>query len=98
MLHRMSPHTKSNADTKKVKATTATAGAPPDIELMTPSEAAQFLKVSPRTLARWRMTGEGPAFTPLSPQAVRYVRTDLIKWLEGRVSMNTQQSADVLSA
>lgn len=75
-----------------------TSGTPLDIELMTPGEAAQFLKVSPRTLARWRMTGEGPAFTPLSPQAVRYVRADLIKWLEGRVSMNTQQSADILRA
>ncbi|WP_298325795.1 helix-turn-helix domain-containing protein [Asticcacaulis sp.] len=68
----------------------------PEIELVTPAEAAEYLKVSPRTLARWRITGDGPAFRALSPQVVRYDRASLRAWLEKRVSMNTLQSASLL--
>lgn len=48
--------------------------------LLTPAEAARFLRVSPSTLARWRCYGQGPGFVKV-PHAVRYRRTVLAGWL-----------------
>lgn len=46
----------------------------------TPDEAAGILKVSVRTLARWRSKGVGPRFVQVN-QVVRYVAADLDEWL-----------------
>jgi len=53
-----------------------------DDELLTETEAARVLKVSPRTLRRWRAVGEGPPWTRLGPRQVRYRRAALLRWLE----------------
>ena len=42
------------------------------------AEAAQYLRVSPRTLEKWRLTGEGPVFRRLGGgRAVRYALEEL---------------------
>lgn len=49
----------------------------------TTSEAAAFLALSPRTLDRYRATGEGPAFFRMGT-AIRYARSDLMEWAWAR--------------
>lgn len=46
------------------------------------TEAAQFLKVSPRTIEKWRITGEGPEFLRLGRRRVVYRPEDLESWAE----------------
>jgi len=47
--------------------------------------AANLLNLSVRTLQRWRSKGIGPQFVRLSTnRCVRYARSDLMNWLEGR--------------
>ncbi len=51
-------------------------------EVMTPQEAAAFLGVTDETLFRWRKDGFGPAYSQPNSRIVRYLRDDLISWLE----------------
>ena len=44
-------------------------------------QAAALLGLSPRTLERYRVTGEGPAFSKLG-RRVCYARTDIEGWAE----------------
>ncbi len=48
---------------------------------LTPSAAAEYLFVSPNTLANWRVLGQGPPFVKVG-RAVRYRRADLDAFLE----------------
>ncbi len=61
-------------------------------ELFTVSEAASFLKLSVTTLNRYRTTGAGPKYRKLG-RAVRYLRTDLMDWVEGKGQTSTTRSA-----
>ncbi|HAH66455.1 MAG TPA: DNA-binding protein [Rhizobiales bacterium] len=54
---------------------------PPDVELLTPKEAAQVLKSSESFLAKARMRGDGPRYRKLS-RSVRYLKADLLVWLK----------------
>lgn len=47
-----------------------------DSPMLTPDEAARFLALSPKTLARWRWAGRGPGFVKLG-SAVRYSQRQL---------------------
>lgn len=49
--------------------------------LLTPKEAAKFLRVSESFLAKARMRGDGPRYRKLS-RAVRYAMSDLLAWLK----------------
>jgi hypothetical protein len=49
--------------------------------LLTEAEAADFLKLSVRTLQAWRLRIAGPAFVHVG-RAIRYRRRDLIDWIE----------------
>ena len=51
-------------------------------------EAAAFLELSPRTLDRYRVTGEGPAFHKFGTR-VRYARADLEDWAAERRRTST---------
>jgi hypothetical protein len=51
----------------------------PDLELLTPKEAAGFLRLSESFLAKARMRGDGPRYRKLS-RSVRYLRADLLLW------------------
>ena len=55
---------------------------------MTCREAAAFLGLSPRSLDRWRVSGEGPAFRKFGG-SVRYARADLDAWADSRRRTST---------
>ena len=52
-------------------------------ELMTSDEVAEWIRVSPSTLCRWRQTGQGPRVLWLSATCPRYRRCDVEAWMEG---------------
>ena len=54
---------------------------PADLELLTPKEAAGFLRLSGSFLAKARMRGDGPRYRKLG-RSVRYLRADLLLWLK----------------
>lgn len=49
--------------------------------LLTAAEAAAYVNVSIRTLARWRAAGSGPVVVKLSARTVRYRVADLDAWI-----------------
>lgn len=59
-------------------------GVDPD-QLFRPQEAASLLGLTVRCLENWRRAGEGPPFVRISHRAVRYRRSDLRRWLAGRM-------------
>lgn len=50
-------------------------------ELLNTDQAARLVGLSPRTLEKFRVQGNGPTYRKLN-RAVRYARHDLEKWLE----------------
>ena len=46
------------------------------------AQAATYLGISPSTLAKWRMRGEGPPFHRCGPRIVLYFIGDLDSWLQ----------------
>lgn len=50
------------------------------LALLTPKEAASFLRVAEETLAKWRTKGTGPKFRRLGHRTVRYLKADLVAW------------------
>jgi len=52
-------------------------------EVMTTEECAAFLSVTTETLFSWRKKGEGPRYSKPTDHMIRYLRADLIVWLEG---------------
>ncbi|WP_436643982.1 helix-turn-helix domain-containing protein [Microbaculum sp. FT89] len=67
----------------------------PDV-LLRETEAADFLKLSARTLQAWRRTGKGPAYCTAG-RAIRYRRCDLIDWIEVNIvgaPFSTQRDGD----
>ncbi|WP_243640478.1 helix-turn-helix transcriptional regulator [Nocardioides jejuensis] len=51
--------------------------------MLTTSEVAKRLQVSPSTLSRWRATGIGPKVYWISQGSPRYREDDVMAWLEG---------------
>jgi predicted DNA-binding transcriptional regulator AlpA len=47
-------------------------------------EVARYLGLSPATLAKMRITGDGPAFSKAGCRAVVYALADLDDWLASR--------------
>lgn len=58
-------------------------GAPVLSEYLTDKQLACELKVSPRTLARWRRLREGPAITRIG-RKIAYRRSAVAAWLASR--------------
>ena len=61
---------------------------------LTTGEAANFLRLSPRTLERFRVEGTGPSFTKAGPglrARVLYRRSDLEAWLDSYRFVSTSQ-------
>jgi predicted DNA-binding transcriptional regulator AlpA len=58
--------------------------------LLTPKEAAQFLRLSLSWLAKSRMRGDGPPFVKPG-RAVRYRESDLLQWLKARARRSTSE-------
>ena len=56
--------------------------------LLTPKEAAAFLRVSLSWLAKARMRGDGPPFIKVG-RSVRYPEAALNQWMRGRQRLST---------
>lgn len=50
-------------------------------DYLTTEEVAQWVRVAPSTVCRWRLSGSGPRVTWLSPYLPRYRRADVADWL-----------------
>lgn len=57
---------------------------------LTNSEAAEFLRLSPRTLEKQRVVGGGPPFRKFG-RRVLYAQAELHEWAEGRKFDSTSQ-------
>jgi predicted DNA-binding transcriptional regulator AlpA len=53
-------------------------------EAMRPPQAANYVGLSASTLAKRRLTGDGPRFIRLSARAIGYLKSDLDEWLTAR--------------
>jgi excisionase family DNA binding protein len=53
-------------------------------EYLTEAEAAALLRVGRRSLERWRVSGDGPAWVRMGPRRVLYPRAALVAWAEAR--------------
>jgi len=71
--------------------TTADARQPASSHALTAAEAAKVLGVAPSTLAKLRLTGNGPIYCKLGRRAV-YRRQDLEVWFESRIAHNTSDA------
>lgn len=58
-------------------------------QLLTATEAADFMRIKPNTLAKHRMAGDGPPYIRQSARKILYRRTDLEAWLNKRVFQST---------
>lgn len=65
----------------------------PNAVTFTPEEVAYLLGRSVATLARWRVTGEGPAFVRPKPRLVRYRLEDIEAFLGAPVRSTTEADA-----
>jgi hypothetical protein len=61
--------------------------------LLTPEEAAKFLKLSTDWLAKSRMTGKGPEFIKIG-RAIRYSMSSLQKFIQARSRKSTSDLPD----
>jgi hypothetical protein len=57
-------------------------------DLLTQHEAALRLRLSERTLERWRVSGDGPSYIKLG-RRVAYRECDLIEFVASRVRQST---------
>jgi hypothetical protein len=62
-------------------------------QMLTPKEAADFLKVSDSFLAKRRMTGDGPVYIKVG-RAVRYTKGALLEWLKAQRCSSTREKLD----
>ena len=62
-----------------------------DIErLLTPKDAAHFLRMSLSWLAKARMRGDGPTFIKVG-RSIRYAEAALIQWTKSRQRLPTSE-------
>lgn len=63
------------------------------LDLMTSKEAATYLRANPNTLAKYRMTGDGPTYIQQSARRILYRRSDLDEWLSSRTFKSTSAAS-----
>lgn len=59
--------------------------------LLTEGQAAAIILVKPNTMAKWRVTGEGPAFVYIG-RAVRYEPREIRRYIATRTRRSTSES------
>jgi predicted DNA-binding transcriptional regulator AlpA len=59
--------------------------------LLTPREAADFLRLSSSWLAKARMRGDGPPFVKPG-RSIRYRESELLRWIRSRTHLSTSES------
>ena len=52
--------------------------------MLTPAQLAELLGCTTRSLERWRISGDGPAFVRIGPKLVRYPETSTRQWMVRR--------------
>ena len=62
--------------------------------MLTVLEAAEYLRLSRRTLERYRTSGLGPKFVKCG-RSVRYRQSDLDQWIAARVVRSTSEVVEV---
>lgn len=60
-------------------------------KLLDEVDAAEFLGYTKRAMQNWRFRGGGPPFIRVSARSIRYRRSDLIEWINSKVTNNTSQ-------
>jgi excisionase family DNA binding protein len=60
--------------------------------LLTQTETAELLRLSERTLERWRVVGGGPVFVKLGKR-VLYRQADLEKWIASHLCNSTSEAS-----
>lgn len=58
---------------------------------LTPVEAADLLRVSPVTMCRWRIEGQGPHFAKFG-RTVRYDHDEILAWARSRSRRSTSET------
>jgi predicted DNA-binding transcriptional regulator AlpA len=58
--------------------------------LLTPKEAAHFLRVSLSWLAKARMRGDGPPYIRIG-RSIRYSEPALLQWMKSRQRLSTSE-------
>ena len=64
--------------------------------LLTQAETAELLRLSERTLEKWRVVGGGPVFCKLGKR-VLYRRDDLEKWIASHSVHSTSEASSFTS-
>ena len=59
--------------------------------LLTPIQAAAVLQIKPNTLAKWRVTGEGPSFIHIG-RAVRYSAREIARFIDSQTRRSTSEN------
>jgi len=59
-------------------------------DLLNERQVADLICQSVRTIQKWRVTGQGPAFYKLG-RSVRYRRSEVFDWIEARRKLHTSQ-------
>jgi hypothetical protein len=80
MNHGISPHPASIPS--------GSTHSPPSFVILTPKEAAAWLRVSQSFLAKSRMRGDGPPFIAIG-RAIRYSESALIQWIRSQHRLST---------
>ena len=62
--------------------------------LLNTEQAAKRFGLSPRTLERYRVTGEGPEYVKMG-HAVRYSLSALRRWIKGRTRRSTSDDGEL---
>lgn len=62
-----------------------------DLVVLTPEQAAEALSLSPSTLAKMRLSGDGPNYCKMGGRRVGYRPADLEAWLAARVHRSTSE-------
>jgi hypothetical protein len=58
--------------------------------LLTPNDAANFLRVSLSWLAKARMRGDGPPYIKIG-RSIRYAEVALVQWMKSRQRLSTSE-------
>ena len=61
---------------------------------LTERETAELLRVSVRTLQRWRLTGEGPSFCAFGGRRL-YARKQVFAWADAQLRTSTSDAGPV---
>jgi hypothetical protein len=59
---------------------------------LSPTQAAELLSVSPRTLEKWRTSGTGPRYIALTKRTIRYSLDALDTFVQARSCASTSHA------